>query len=74
MQFAASSDATKGYGYGVIRTGDNAWNTATVVDQTVTTGTPIAGIVDNDTVYIKIELDAEHGVWYGDISETGVWA
>jgi hypothetical protein len=73
VMFDGTADMTKGYGYGVIRT-SGWWSAATVLDGSVTNmNAPVVGVADGDTVYIKIENDPSRGVWYGDISETGVW-
>jgi hypothetical protein len=72
-QFVGTSDMTKGYGLGVNRTG-GVWNECTVLDGVVTnTGFTIAGLIDGDTFYTKVEFDPDRGVWYGEISESGVW-
>ena len=73
VQFAGTSDMTKGYGLGVNRTG-GVWNECTVLNGIVTnTGFTIIGLSDGDTVYVKVEFDPNHGVWYGEVSESGVW-
>ncbi len=59
-----------GYGAGVVRA-SGAWNVATVSGTTITdTGTPVTGLADGDTFYMRIERDVKHGVTYASVYET----